>query len=97
MLCLLSVKCWIFPKKQISVHHGYLAAKSMLKYPDKNRNIFHLYSFFLHCVALWTEIEGFIIIKKFLGWDLCPFRKIMDYDYSFFFLNAKELVRRRDY
>ena len=39
-----------------------------------------------HCAALWGEIEGFIIIKKFLLWDLCLvfFKNVMDYDYSFF-------------
>ena len=38
-----------------------------------------------HCAALWGEIEGFIIIKKFLLWDLCLvfFKNVMDYDYSF--------------
>ena len=47
-----------------------------------NRNIKKI----AHCAALWGEIEGFIIIKKFLLWDLCLvfFKNVMDYDYSFF-------------
>ena len=47
-----------------------------------------------HCAALWGEIEGFIIIKKFLLWDLCLvfFKNVMDYDYSFFGRNEKMCI-----